>query len=131
MWKKVLGLFLGCLVVVGLTSAIYLWIDRTGNGIGEVAWSPLYASRERNALVPVTSQVAYGALQTASAPTCVGTPTCGTTCPGTATCEGDTCEGTCNVPTCQETCDGWTCEGTCEGYTCDKTCGTTCPGAAT
>jgi hypothetical protein len=156
-WKKALGVILGSFVVVGLSLGFCLWSNREGNRIGEVAWSPLYASREKSALVPLTSQVAYGALQTASAPTCVGEATCdetcqqtcdGWTCEGTCdgwtcdktcedtcdgytcegTCDGYTCEGTCGEPTCQDTCSGYTCEGTCQGWTCDRTCQETCDG---
>jgi hypothetical protein len=147
-WKKSLVVLLGFVVVVGLTSAIYLWIDRTGNGVGDVEWSPLYTSRERTALAPVTSQVAYGAMQSAAKEcdtyeyqTC---STCGDqyTCDTCQTCGGWTCDRTCDTcqgPTCGETCqetcatcDGWTCEGTCDAATCQETCATcdgyTCEG---
>jgi len=132
-WKKSLAVLLGFVVVVGLTSAIYLWIDRTGTGVGDVEWSPLYTSRESSALAPVTCQVAYGAQAAASlaAPTCVGQATCSETCQETCeqTCDGRTCESTCDGRTCEGTCDEWTCEGTCDGWTCEDTCeGYTCEG---
>jgi len=142
-----LGAFAGVLIVIGFGSALFFWNGGSDDGIGEVEWSPLYASRERTALAPVTSQVAYGAMQSAAAPcstteyqtcdTCQG-PTCDRTCDTCETCQGSTCEGTCEGQTCeatcyggtcQATCDGRTCEGTCDEYTCEWTCeGCTCEG---
>lgn len=156
MWKKTVGAVMAFVVVVGLSWAVYIWTDQEGIEIGDVEWSPLYTSRERSALAPLTSQPAYGAAVSLAAPcstlagmvtcdstcastcdgwTCEGTcdsrtcaKTCSSTCGTTcaATCDGATCEGTCDGHTCEGTCDGYTCEGTCDGYTCESTCDNTC-----
>ena len=136
MGRKALGLLLGFLVVAGLLSGIHILSERIGGGTGDVQWSPLYTSRERSALQPVTSQVVYaGQARSLAAPTCFGVTcegtcdeaTCDDTCQDTCqkTCDGYTCEGTCDrtcQDTCQTTCDGYTCEGTCDGNTCEGTC---------
>jgi hypothetical protein len=132
-WKKALVLLAVLVVFAGFRLAFLAWNEQVSDGVGDVEWSPLYASREQTALAPMTSQPVYGALQSAAAPTCDYTcvtckgPTCETTCDQTCTtCQGPTCESTCRE-TCT-TCQGPTCDSTCVGATCDYTCRETCQG---
>ena len=57
--------------VLALAVAVFLmidWIDHRKQESEVVGYSPLFNTRVENALVPITSQVAYAGLQSLAAP---------------------------------------------------------------
>jgi len=139
MRKKGVALAVGAIALIGLSWGIYVLTGSFGDDVGEVGWSPLYTSRTREALGPITSvAVQAGMISAACAPTEQST------CPQYVSCDYSTCDNTCD--TCDGTCGEFTCNCTvtldcvtsdcaptiggtcltCEGNTCESTCFDTC-----